>query len=264
MANDQKPIYTGEALLHAVYSYRASNFGCDPDLFDTPGTSISPRDNLYGDGVIYLYHLKKHAILRADPLLIPRLEQLVVQLDPSVPLTLDDLKVFFGAAHVNVDDVYPYFYLDPAAFTPVTVPEDVDVSLRRLAQSEYDKLDTLFSACSEQDLEGADIWLNDPDPVIFCGFFGDQVVAYASHRYMTAYGSLSCLADVIADVGVLIHPEFRGRGLGKAVVSALSQWCIDHDKIPQYRLNQGHVRSRRIPESLGYTRLFEVTLIVVS
>jgi GNAT superfamily N-acetyltransferase len=262
MAGDPKLCYTGEELLHAVYSYWASNFGCDLDLFDTPGTTIVSRDSLRGEGMIYSYQMKRRSVLRVDPVLVPRIEQLVAELGPSTALAPDDFRAFFGEARVDVEDIYPHFYLDPTGFTPV--PEREEVRFRRLAQSEYSRLDAFFGACSEQDLENADIWLDEPDPVVFCGFLGDQMVAYGSHRYLAAYGSDRRFGDVIADVGVLVHPEFRGMGLGKAVISALSQWCIDHDKIPQYQTNQGHVRSRRIPESLGYTRLFDVIPIEVS
>lgn len=253
MPAKHKPFYTGANLECAVYSYWADNFGCPSDLFDTPGTTIFPRENLQGEGAIYHYGMKKHVILRMDPALIPALEQLVAQAGPSTALAPDDLRTFFGDARFDIDDMYPHFYLDPAHF--VSAPPREDVSFRRLEQAEYDRLDTLFGKCSEHDLEEADIWLEEPDPVIFCGFQDDHMVAYASHRYLN---------DVIAEVGVLIHPEFRGRGLGRSVVSALSQWCIDNDKLPQYQVDERHTHSRRIPESLGYTRMFEVAAITIS
>jgi GNAT superfamily N-acetyltransferase len=176
-------------------------------------------------------------------------------------VTLKDFETYFGKSRVICEDSYPHYYLDPINFTPASRRDDVII--RRLAQSEYNRLHELFDACKEHDIDEADIWLDRPDPVVFCGFMDETIVAYASHRYLSAYGDDRCFGDEIAELGVLIHPDYRGKGLGKAVISALSQWCIDHDKIPQYQTNQSHVGSRRIPESLRYTRLFDVLLIEV-
>jgi predicted GNAT family acetyltransferase len=86
-------------------------------------------------------------------------------------------------------------------------------------------------------------------------FEGGQLVAYASHRYWD---------DMIADIGVLIHPSYRGRGLGKAVVSALCEWCIENEVVPMYRVFTDHTHSRRIPEALGFKAMVIIeTLILI-
>ena len=48
--------------------------------------------------------------------------------------------------------------------------------------------------------------------LIYGLFHNGQLMAYASHPYW---------GEIIADIGVLIHPDYRSRGLGKAVVSLL-------------------------------------------
>jgi predicted GNAT family acetyltransferase len=53
----------------------------------------------------------------------------------------------------------------------------------------------------------------------------------------------------------LIHPGYRGRGLGKAVVSALCEWCSANEVVPMYRVFTDHTHSRRITETLGFKEM---------
>jgi predicted GNAT family acetyltransferase len=93
------------------------------------------------------------------------------------------------------------------------------------------------------------IFVDEPDPVIFGMLDRGQLVAYASHRYR---------GEVIADIGVLVHPDYRSRGLGKAVVSVLCEWCIHNDVVPMYRAFSDHTHSMRIGRALGFQEMVSI------
>jgi GNAT superfamily N-acetyltransferase len=150
-----------------------------------------------------------------------------------------------GAGYrVEIESTLLDCYLDPKDFKPFTAAGDF--TPRRLhPERDHARLLGLYDACTEEDLDAAEIYVDDPDPVILGMFDKEQLVAYASHRYW----------DIIADIGVLIHPDYRGRGLGKAVVSALCEWCIENDVVPMYRVFGDHDHSRRIAQALGFKEM---------
>jgi GNAT superfamily N-acetyltransferase len=146
-----------------------------------------------------------------------------------------------------------FFYLTPQAFRPASATGDL-VTRRVYPEQENDRLLALYGACTAEEVDDAEIYVEEPDPVIYGTFDGPQMVAYASHRYWV---------DVLADIGVLVHPAYRSRGLGKAVVSALCAWCLDNDIVPMYRVNDDHLHSRRIPVALGFRQMATVEVLQV-
>ena len=131
-----------------------------------------------------------------------------------------------------------------------------DFTARRLhPENDNTYLRSLYDACTEEDLDEAEIYVDDPDPVIYGMFAKEQLVTYASHRYWD---------EIIADMGVLIHPNYRSQGLGKAVVSALCDWCIQNNVVPMYRVFSDHPHSQRIPQALGFQELVVIETVKLS
>lgn len=226
-----------------VKNYWANEIGIPAEDFAQPGTTIKPREAEFNRGKFFHYSIDRRTILRVDPALENTARQLVSQHSDNVSLAVDDIKRFFGSDKVALTAAGNNYFLDASNFTPVAPPQGFTV--RQLPPVHDEKLMALFNACTKDEVEeDAEIYLDDPDPVIFGCFFDDHIVAYASHRYW---------GNNIADIGVLTHPEFRRRGLGKTVVSALSQWCLRENVVAMYRVDPEHFRSRQIAEALGYT-----------
>ena len=101
-----------------------------------------------------------------------------------------------------------------------------------------------------EELDDADIILDEPDPVIMGLVHNGELTAYASHRY---WGD-----EEIADIGVLIHPNYRGQGLGKAIVSSLCAWCFENNIVPMYRVFDDNTISKKIPKKLGFSELIPI------
>lgn len=230
---------TGTDLEQVVYGYWARRFVCARQDFVHSGTLVIKERELAETGKTYLYHIDKMSIVRIAPFLAKQ---------AGLP---DGYDRGFGSLAANtlqalvpvaVESTFLDYYLDPKDLERFAV--GTQFTTRQLdAENDRTALLALYESCTEADLDAAEVSIEEPDPVIFGVFEGAQLVAYASHRYWD---------DVIADIGVLIHPGYRGRGLGKAVVSALCEWCIRNDIVPMYRVYSSHVRSRRIPEALGF------------
>jgi predicted GNAT family acetyltransferase len=78
---------------------------------------------------------------------------------------------------------------------------------------------------------------------------------------MAAAGTLRNLDEHQLFVGILTHPEYRGQGYGKAVVSAMTEYGIGSGGVLAYRTLSSNNPSVGIARSLGYQE-YATTLAV--
>jgi GNAT superfamily N-acetyltransferase len=236
---------TGAEFGTIVYGYWADRFGCAREDFRRPGTAVIEDEALGEAGVAYVYGIDQHSVVRIDPELAHRLG-LAGRGGLSAALSADELETMIAPLRpVAMGRTLLGCYLDGRDFRPRSLP--AGLASRRVHPGEDDAhLHDLYDACSEIDLDEAEIYVDKPDPVIFGLFDGALLVAYASHRYW---------GKIIADIGVLVHPRHRNRGLGKAVVSALCEWCLDNDVVPMYRVHTDHAHSLGIARALGFQEM---------
>lgn len=231
---------TGKALEQVVYGYWADRFGCNPEDFSKEGTLFIRDEEISDPSSVILYHVDKMSLVRISPTLA---DQIGTKDKYSETLTMQGLQSLFGDGYqVSVTSTLLDKYLDPKDFR-FFAPKEIFPARRVDAEKDKEILFGLFEACTEEELGAADIYVDDPDPVIFGLFDEDKMVAYVSHRYW---------GESIADMGVLIHPAYRSQGLGKAVVSVLCEWCIQNEVVPMYRVFTDHEHSHRIPLALGF------------
>lgn len=72
---------------------------------------------------------------------------------------------------------------------------------------------------------------------------GGRVVSYAGTNWQSPY---------FAEIGVMTEEPYRGRGLGKAVVSACTQALLERGIAPLYITDENNLPSRHLCEALGY------------
>ena len=121
---------------------------------------------------------------------------------------------------------------------------------RLLTDQDLPELQRLAAACGPTAWEHSGI---DPArPPVF-GCFADEVLAAA--------GMLERWGDRLLQVGIVTHPDYRGRGYGKAVVSAMSAYGLATSGVMQYRTLQANLPSVGIAQALGFQR-FALTLAV--
>jgi len=230
--------------LPRIYRERASFYHCEPELFTRPGVSFFPAESL--KNTITLARIGKHLLIRHDPSVrmpVEDIRRLDVSRDEAV---LDYLGLVNDFKDYVRMEPYIYFYKlnpSPAEMKP---PE---LEIRKVTGEEYPELFPFFFQCSREDFEEADILLDEPDPVIFCGLSEKAIVAYVSHRY---------LSEDIADMGILVHPLHRRKGLGSLMVELDTRWCLENGKIPLYRVRRDNTPSVSLISGRGYTPLITV------
>ena len=121
---------------------------------------------------------------------------------------------------------------------------------RLLTDQDLPELQRLAAACGPTAWEHSGI---DPArPPVF-GCFDGEVLAAA--------GMLERWGDRLLQVGIVTHPGYRGRGYGKAVVSAMTAYGLATGGVLQYRTLQANLPSVGIARALGFRR-FALTLAV--
>jgi len=247
---------SSEQFTEMVYGFWARRFDYGEAMFDRPCTYIFEEETLQGKMKTNLYQIGAISILRIGP-------DLLAQLDlPSIfpcaikAIGVDDLQeVLNGRFRITVQDTLLDWFLDAKNHIHYAPPDGF--TMRRLDGVKEDAtLQAFYATASQQDLEAAEIYLDEPDPVIFGLFDADgTMAAYASHRYWE---------DLLCDIGVLVGDGYRGKGLGKAVVSALCDWCIANQKIPMYRVFDNNPHSLAIPGALGFQLLVTIDTLEIS
>jgi GNAT superfamily N-acetyltransferase len=244
-----------EQFTEQVYGFWARRFEYDALAFDRPCTYIYEDEMLGGTGKAVLYQIGEMGITRLGADLLAQ-----IGLEQGYPCAIKALdadglqETLAGRYAIEVEYTLLDWFLDAERHVPQTVPNGF--TARQMDGEQDDAiLRAFYTAASADDLEKAEIVVDEPDPVIF-GLFDSagQMAAYASHRYWE---------DLLCDIGVLVHPDFRGNGLGAAAVSTLCAWCIENEKIPLYRVLEDNPYSITIPRALGFQMLVRVDALKI-
>jgi len=242
-----------EQFTDLVYDFWARRFETEVAEFNRTATYIYEDEALNGSEKSVLYRIGAMSILRINKKLLA--ESGLAETYPCAIKAVDVAgmrEALQGRFSVEVAYTLLDWFLDAERHIPHAVPDGS--SMRQLdAERDDATLRAFYSATSAHDIEKAEILVDEPDPVIF-GLFDneDRMTAYASHRYWE---------DLLCDIGVLVHPDFRGQGLGRAVVSVLCDWCIAHEKIPMYRVLDNNRFSLSIPAALGFQMMVRVNAL---
>ncbi|HUU59364.1 MAG TPA: GNAT family N-acetyltransferase [Phycisphaerae bacterium] len=157
-----------------------------------------------------------------------------------------DLKSFAAQARVT-DGVYGTELQKKGLLTPGACAEflnaDNPAAVEAVAQSYVQAGSDVImtNACGETEWEHSGIQFGRP-PI--CGRFeGDTLVAAASYEVW---------GQRIAHIGVVTHPQHRGKGFGKSVVAAISKCALATRLILQYRTLADNAPSMAIARSFGF------------
>lgn len=156
---------------------------------------------------------------------------------PSLEAALADAGMrLHGADHL--------FFLPAEAHGPL-LQEPLPAHIRRLTEADAAAFAAFEAEASEGDLDDAyvelDHWL------VFGAFVVDELACAAS-MYPWA-------GSTLADLGVLTLPRFRGKGIARQVVRAMSAGALSRGHEPQYRCQLDNLASVALARSAGLTRL---------
>lgn len=142
-----------------------------------------------------------------------------------------------GAAFAGAIGPAEVRYADRETFRPLAADEAV----RLLGAEDAGAMDALRRACTptEWDHGGSEIGY---EPV--AGAVADGALA--------AVAGYEVWGGAIAHIGIVSHPDHRGRGLGAAAVSRIAAEALDRGLLAQYRTLEANTPSIAIAERLGF------------
>ncbi len=191
---------------------------------------------------------EQHSFIRVDPEMTFPVKE-IEALGACVPQVLRNyLNQYFEDYQMHLIHLYNFYYYLKASFTPV----ETDLTIKRISEKDDYLVEAFYKKFSDFDLDDADIDFDKADPVIWGGFKNDEMIAYSSHRYSS---------ESIADTGVLVDSQYRGKGYGKAIVGKDVSWCLERGVVPMYVVRTANTKSIKLVEGLGYDRIFDVYVL---
>jgi len=226
----------------AVFRKWADRYNCTIEDLKRPGTEIIPEDDFANSNAIHIWTIGERAFARMDPACEELARRALAAQPEGSALTADHVATAVTPHSIRKIEDNLLFYLYPPEFRPALAGEGF--VLRQLTQDDVDALAALQAACAAAEAEEAEVSVEDE--IGFGCFSGTRLVSIATGFRLTGF----------MDIGVLTHPDYRRRGLGKACVSALCRWCVDNDIIAQYRCRAKNTGSRSIAEGLNFDLFF--------
>ncbi len=224
------------ATLDALNAYWQTFFGCAMPQSDLPQTLVVPHVGLGTYHGIFLFRRQHTLIVSVPPALVGshamHLATLTVAdlADPATLITRVGVPIerLVGPACIGYTDAYT-FQPYPARAVRLLTPRDAAA------------FHAFRTACPATEWDhGGSAFGAEP----LAGYFrADQLVALAGYELW---------GPAIAHIGVVTHPQHRGRGYGKAVVSFLSALVLHDQRIPQYRTLYSNTPSMQIALDLGF------------
>jgi GNAT superfamily N-acetyltransferase len=227
-----------DSTIEAVDRFWAASLGCSPESLYARQTLVVPHAGLGDFHGIFLFLRNDLFAVSVPRTLLDRFRRSVERWSPAEIMQEDRVRSLVDCPVEQV--VGPAFvgYTDGAAFCPALAG-----SARVLSPQDGPALTALRTACSALQWEHGGSQLGD-----------QPVVGVDADRQLVAVAGYQLWSRVIAPIAVITHPDYRGRGYGKVVVSGLTQEVIRRGLVPQYRTLEANTPSMAIAQALGFHR----------
>ena len=238
--------------LDTIHPYTAWRLGCALNAVTEPGTTViaatpPPDKNLLRTTVlrrpdhISVTTVGNAAIVRVNAEPAAAVQHAIAQLSTTRAVSREDLLKLTGLT-VEADEAgaEPYYYLDPAQFQPHhTSHADY---IRQLTTDDSALMDGLYAGIDE----GMRWFVELDHPVVFGYVLDGELVAAASHFLFADHQ--------IAATGVVVHRDFRRRGLALAISSAAAAWAIERGWMVEWSTWLGNLASMALAARLGFVQ----------
>lgn len=155
-----------------------------------------------------------------------------------------ELATRITGSGITLNDPDHLFYLSLDAQAALR-HEPATADSRPLTAADADLFEEFTRAAPDDDLDEAFVELDHW--IVFGTFVDDRLVAAAS---MYPWSGTQ-----LADLGVITLPEFRGRGLGRVTVRAISAEALERGYEPQYRCQLDNAASVALARAAGFSLL---------
>ncbi len=129
--------------------------------------------------------------------------------------------------------------LNPNNYLEVESPRNFEI--RKLGEKDKKAFLEFKEECPQEDLEEGQV--SFADPIVIGCFDGKRITAAASYWFW---------GNGLADIGVVVQPEYRKKGIGRAIISRLAGYGLELDRINVYRHNALNSASHNLALSLNF------------
>lgn len=215
-------------------------YGCPIDFFNRPGTFIRVRESQAGKNRVYLNRYEDWSFLTVAPEDENVFRDAVDPSRPAVPGAFPPTRRAAG-----LHERFHCLLLPPEAH-PRWEPAS-GYQLKEHDPADHPLLESFLERCTPEEIDDADIDLDDPDDAIVLGMKGDEPIAYSGYRILEKH---------LGDLGILVLPGHRRKGLALATLSRSIEICRKRNYIPLYRHWDGNRNSAAVAARLGFRRTY--------
>lgn len=221
--------------VETLYKVFAQIYNISPEQLSEPGNAIRVVEGLTEENNLYYTVPQKKALISVSPEDVSR-----HGMEFFEGCSLEQLaEVFTGW---ELEERHPHLVYEPQ--TPPSFEHPQGYEVRSIDPADHGPVTEFLAQNSESDVDDAMIDVDDPDEAIRMAFYQGNPVGYAGYR-VWEHG--------LSDVGILIHPDHRGKGLGRSLVADVTGVCMARGRVPLWRTWDGNPGSLKIALSCGYS-----------
>ena len=188
---------------------------------------------------VKIYQMKFNSIIVTAPSLYDDINKEINNIGKDLRVYIEQLKDSLKLDKHKVENKTIYLFLNPNYYKELSFKSEYTIF--RIDKEYKKEFEEFESECSKKDLDEGLVSIEDP--VVFGCFHKNRLIGVTSYWFW---------GDNLADIGVVIHPEYRQQGIGKVLVSKLCNWGIKNKKINLYRHNEMNKRSHQLALSLNF------------
>ena len=220
--------------LWTLRRYWADRLGVPPDAFEKSGKTVGSAE----EGGIQLFSHGDSLVVGAPDLLIDAVGD---RCESGVPLDAEEDAVHgwltrFDGIERAIGPTF-YGYADRETFTPV------ESDARVLTAADTDAYQVLQQGTPDTEWEQGGTQFTPGETV---GLFVDDA--------LVAVAGFDVWEGLLAHLAVVTHPDHRGHGYGRAVVSRATERAFAEGLLPQYRTSDAWPWSVALARDLGFHR----------
>lgn len=231
-------------IFNRLFAYYDNNI--NPKLINVLENKEYNKDNR-----LTIYQTPFNSIIFASSYTYKVIKEKIKQNIGKRKIYLDDLKSLLDYNNYNDEDNTLCLFLNPENKISINPPRDL--KMKTLTEDHKKSFIEFKKETASADLEEGQVSIEDP-VVVGC-FDKDKLVSVASYWFW---------GDGLADIGIVTHPDYRQKGIGKALISNLCDYGFELDRINVYRHNEKNLASRNLALSLNFEQklIIETTKIL--
>lgn len=160
--------------------------------------------------------------------------------------TLEKIKKI-GDNEKTLEDEYPHYLYLKDAFNDFPLLDGYEI--KDIEPEDHKAIQEFIDLNTPEDIDEAEIYLDDPDEKIKMIYFQGKPVVYAAYRRFKKNSG---------DVGILVHPDHRKKGLGVYAVNEITKLAVKNSVLPMYRTWIENKGSMGIAQKCGYDNFWNI------